>query len=144
MHMGECIEVEETLGPFEFLCSAMATGTTFLARIDPDKLDLYMDRAWIEQHPSACPFLRPSGERVVCTIHATSPVQCKAYRCRVLQVLGADGSVIGTVTGTLALHTEDLQLREEWARAQAVIAWGAPDVEAQITRYFRHRGYRVA
>jgi hypothetical protein len=80
----------------------------------------------------------------VCTIHATSPVQCKAYRCRVLQVLGADGSVIGTVTGTLALHTEDLQLREEWARAQAVIAWGAPDFEAQITRYFRHRGYRVA
>jgi hypothetical protein len=143
MFMGECIGIEENLGPDEFLCSAMATGTTFFARIDDDKRELYADRAWISAHPSACPFLRRVDGHIICTIHETSPVQCKAYRCTVLRILAADGSVRGIITGTLALHTDDETLREEWERAQASIGRGARDTEEQIARYFSLRGYRT-
>ncbi|MDD1676697.1 MAG: hypothetical protein LUQ40_03055, partial [Methanomicrobiales archaeon] len=125
--MGECIGIEKHLGPFEFLCSAMATGTTFFARIDDDKRELYGDRTWIGAHPSACPFLRRVEDCGICTIHATSPVQCKAYRCTVLRILSPDGSIRGVITGTLALHTDDRALREEWERAQATIVWGTCD-----------------
>ena len=143
MFMGECIRIEEILEPDAFLCSAMATGTTFFARVDGDKRDLFADRAWIDSQPSACPFLRRVENRGICTIHETSPVQCKTYRCTVLRILSNDGSVRGLITGTLALHTDDAILREEWERAQASIVWGAHDTEEQIARYFVLRGYRI-
>jgi Fe-S-cluster containining protein len=143
MHMGECIAIEEQVAPFEFICSGMATGTIFLARIDEDKRDLFSDQTWITAHPSACPFLRRANGCILCTIHEMSPVQCKAYRCTVLRIFSAGGSMIGTVTGTLALHTEDVELRAEWERARRSIVWSARDAEEQIARYFTEKGYRT-
>jgi Fe-S-cluster containining protein len=100
MHMGDYITIEETIGPFDFLCSSVTTGTPFIARVDDDKRALFMNRTWIEQHPTACRFLRPIGDRTICTIHETSPIQCKAYRCSIMQIFSSDNKLLGKVTGT--------------------------------------------
>ena len=144
MHLGDYIVIGQQTGPFEFEGCCVSTGMIFPARIDEDKRDLFMDRSWIDLHPSACPFLRPRGERIVCTIHETSPSQCKAFRCVILQVLSADGSVIGKVTGTLALHSSDPGLRDAWGGMERLIARHPEDAEARIQPYLEEKGYRCA
>ncbi len=37
MHMGDYIVIEHQIGPFEFACESVSTGTPFIARIDDDK-----------------------------------------------------------------------------------------------------------
>ena len=143
LYMGECISIEEDLGDFEFLCNSVATGTPFFARVDPDKRHLFPDRSWIGQHPDACLFLRPSGERILCTIHETSPPQCKAYRCVVRWIFGPDGRLTGTMTGTLALHTADPALQQAYEAAERTIPRWMPDAEDQRAQFLITRGFRV-
>jgi hypothetical protein len=141
MYLGDYIEIDRQAGPFEFECSSVSTGTPFYARVDEDKRDLFLDRTWIEEHPSACRFLRPSGERIVCTVHETSAAQCKFYRCVVFRVYSREKQFLGTVTGTLALHTEDKELLSAWERGDRVIPWDSPDVEDCIAAYLVENGY---
>jgi hypothetical protein len=141
MYLGDYIEIDRQAGPFEFECSSVSTGTPFYARVDEDKRDLFLDTTWIEEHPSACRFLRPSGERIVCTIHKTSAAQCKFYRCVVFRVYSRERKFLGTVTGTLALHTEDKELQAAWERGGRVIPWDSPDVEDRIAAYLVENGY---
>lgn len=114
MYLGDYIIIEAERGPFNFLACCVSTGTEFIAVIDHDKEGLFSDRSWIANHPSACPFLRPSGEHLVCTIHATSPPQCKAYRCVVFRILSQNGETIGIVTGTGHLHSNNKDLLKVW------------------------------
>jgi hypothetical protein len=141
MYMGDYIEIDRQAGTFEFECSSVSTGTPFYARVDEDKRDLFLDTAWIQEHPSACRFLRPSGERIVCTIHETSAAQCKFYRCVVFRVYSREKKFLGTVTGTLALHTEDKELQSAWERGDRIIPWDSPDVEDRIAAYLAKNGY---
>lgn len=141
MYLGDYIEIDRQAGPFEFECSSVSTGTPFYARVDEDKRDLFLDTTWIQEHPSACRFLRPSGERIVCTIHNTSAAQCKFYRCVVFRVYSRERKFLGTVTGTLALHTEDKELQSAWERGVRVIPWDSPDVEDRIAAYLVENGY---
>jgi len=141
MYLGDYIEIDRQAGPFEFECSSVSTGTPFYARVDEDKRDLFLDTTWIEEHPSACRFLRPSGERIVCTVHETSAAQCKFYRCVVFRVYSRERQFLGTVTGTLALHTEDKELLSAWERGDRVIPWDSPDVEDCIAAYLVENGY---
>ncbi len=141
MYLGDYIEIDRQVGQFEFECSSVSTGTPFYARIDEDKRELFLDKTWIGEHPAACRFLRPSGERIVCTIHETSAVQCKFYRCVVFRVYSRERKLLGTVTGTLALHTENKELQSVWERGDRIIAWDAPDVEDQIATYLADHGY---
>jgi hypothetical protein len=141
MYLGDYIEIDREIGPFEFECSSVSTGTPFHAIVDLDKRALFLDKTWISEHPSACRFLRPSGERIVCTIHETSASQCKFYRCVVFQVYSPERKLLGTVTGTLALHTGDSELQTVWERGEKVIPWGSPDVEDRIAAYLLENGY---
>jgi Fe-S-cluster containining protein len=144
MYMGDYIVIDREMGPFEFECLSVSTGTPFKAVIDEDKRDLYLDRAWISRHPHACRFLRPSGpDRIVCTIHETSATQCKLYRCVVMRVFSEKCGLSGTVTGTLALHSEDHSLRATWEKMEQEIPVSGPDAEKLIACYLEGHGYKV-
>ena len=141
MSLGDYIVIEEEHDPFSFTGCCVSTGTTFLATIDEDKRHLFADFSFPAAHPSACPFLRPSGDgRIICTIHRDSPGQCKAYRCIVMRVHSPDGRAIGRVTGTLALHSADATLRRTWEEAEMLVDGGN---EEKIRTYLQERGYIV-
>ncbi|MBS1195166.1 MAG: hypothetical protein H6R30_504 [Methanomicrobia archaeon] len=142
-YLGDYLAIERESAPFEFACCAVSTGTEFTARIDEDKRALFRDRGFPEAHPHACPFLRPDGEYVVCTIHGTRPEQCRAYRCVILRISRPGGGEIGRVHGTFGLFSDDPDLRAAWEDALRVISLTAPDAEEQLQRFLEKRGYRV-
>ncbi|MDT8358666.1 MAG: YkgJ family cysteine cluster protein [Methanomicrobiaceae archaeon] len=82
MHMGEIVGIDEATGDFEFSVRIDPVMSVFAARIDDRFRDLFLDRAWIEDNPSACPFLRPEGMLFTCTIHEKRPGLCQTYFCR--------------------------------------------------------------
>jgi CBS domain-containing protein len=133
--------------PDELVTKARAILRDFKLRIlpviDDDKKDLFLHRTWSEQHPSACPFLRPAKDCVLCTIHETSPNQCKSYRCIVMKIFNANGDIIGTVTGTLALHSDNADLRAIWEESERVLQRSPHDMEAELAKLLEGRGYRV-
>ena len=143
MYLGDYIVIEEQTGPFTFQCCSVSTNTPFIAEIDPDKRHLFADHSWIDEHPSACRFLRPDGDRIRCTIHRDSPVQCKFYRCVIMRVTGTDGREIGTITGTLALHSEDPALRAIYDAALREIREENPHAEDRLSEYLQKHGYRI-
>jgi Fe-S-cluster containining protein len=143
MHMGDYIAVGHEVGPFTFECESVSTGTPFLAIVDKDKRELFLDSAWIGRHPTACRFLRPRGEHVICTIHDTSPAQCKFYRCVVMRILDRNGVTVGTVTGTLALHSDNQEVRGIWEPALREIPEWSGDIEARLQEVLEAHGYRV-
>jgi Fe-S-cluster containining protein len=143
MYLGDYIAIERQAGPFEFECESVSTGTPFLARVDDDKREIFQDTTWLNEHPTACRFLRPRGEHVLCTIHETSPAQCKFYRCVVMRIFDTRGVLIGKVTGTLALHSDDTKLREIWEAALREIPVWSGDIEERLQKVLQSRGYRV-
>jgi hypothetical protein len=141
--MGDYIAIDREVGPFSFACESVSTGTPFLAIVDEDKRDLFLDTAWISDHPAACRFLRPRGENIICTIHGTSPAQCKYYRCVVMRIFDSRGALAGKVTGTLALHSDDPVLREIWDSAIREIPEGSTGIEEHLQEVLEAQGYRV-
>lgn len=141
MYMGDFIVIERQVGPYEYKGCSVSTGTPFLAEIDRDKRHLFSDQSWIRKHPSACPFLRPSDNRIVCTIHETSPVQCKAYRCVIIRIRSHDGKELGYVTGTLSLHSDDPTLMEDWRCIEPLLSAFPGDAEERITSVLIKKGY---
>jgi len=143
MYMGDYIAIENQLGPFEFACDSVSTGTPFIARIDKDKREIFLDHSFPDQHPAACRFLRPDGDRIRCTIHETSPCQCKFYRCVVMRIFDSQRNLRGTVTGTLSLHSNDPILRSVWETAEREISPDAGDREGLLQQYLETHGYQV-
>jgi len=144
MFLGDYIAIDEERGPFTFACSSVSTGTPFIAEVDADKRHLFSDRTWIDAHPTACRFLRPDGDLIRCTIHRDSPAQCKSYRCVVMRISAGSGEEIGIITGTLALHTDDPDLRAAYENAMVRIRNTDPDAEEQLKNSLENRGYRIA
>jgi hypothetical protein len=144
MHLGDYIVIERQTGPFEYIGCCVSTGTEFLAPIDPDKRELFSDDSWIREHPSACPFLRPAGNRIICTIHETSPPQCKAYRCVLFTVLSGNGRIIGRVTGDLNLQSDDPELRTLWAEIDRIIALHPGNEEDKMMALLEKHGYQCS
>jgi Fe-S-cluster containining protein len=144
MHLGDYIVIERQSGPFEYIGCCVSTGTEFTAHIEMDKKELFLDQSWIRNYPSACPFLRPAGSRIVCTIHETSPPQCKMYRCVVFRITSHDGNVIGKVKGTLNLHSNDPDLRQAWNEIDRIVSRYPGSEEEKIKNLLRERGYRCA
>ena len=142
-YLGDYLVIEREMAPFEFDCCAVSTGTEFRARIDDDKRDLFLDRSFPAAHPDDCPFLRPDGEHVVCTIHETRPSQCRKYRCVILRISRSGGGEIGRVHGTFGLFSDDPDLRVAWDEALRVVPLAAPDLEEQLQRFLEQRGFRV-
>jgi len=143
MHLGDYIVIERQLGPFEFACESVSTGTPFTACVDEDKQEIFSDPAFPDTHPHACRFLRPEGNLLRCTIHRDSPAQCKFYRCVVMRISDPDGKFCGTVTGTLNLHSENAQLRALWERAEKEIPESCPDAEERRAEFLTSHGYRI-
>lgn len=143
MYLGDYIVIERQIGPFEFACCSVSTDSPFTARIDEDKREIFLDHSFPDRHPSACRFLRPDGDLIRCTIHRDSPPQCKFYRCVVMKVSDASGTIVGTVTGTLALHSDNPALRRVWEEAQKRIPESLPDAEQRLQNYLEENGYRV-
>ena len=143
MYMGDYIAIEHQLGPFEFACDSVSTGTPFIARVDDDKREIFLDHSFPDVHHSACRFLRPDGDRIRCTIHETSPCQCKFYRCVVMRIFDSQRNLRGTVTGTLSLHSNDPILRSVWETAEREISPDAGDREGLLQQYLETHGYQV-
>ncbi len=143
MYLGDYIVIERQTGPFTFECCSVSTDTMFTAEVDPDKRHLFPDTTFPERHPSACRFLRPDGDLVRCTIHRDSPAQCKFYRCTVMRVTDPSGKPVGTVTGTLALHSDNPALRKIWEVVERLRPGPDADAERWIAVFLQERGYRV-
>jgi len=143
MYMGDYIEIERQISQFEFECCSVSTGTTFVARVDADKKEMFSDKTWSDHHPTACRFLRPDKDLIRCTIHETSPAQCKFYRCVVMRVFDSRGELAGTVTGNLSLHSDDRELRICWEAAERQISHLDADAETRFCRALERCGYRV-
>ncbi len=143
MYLGDYIVIEQQLGPFTFAAESVSTGTPFIAEIDEDKRHLFIDHSFPDQHPAACRFLRPDGELCRCTIHRDSPAQCKFYRCVIMRVLDHRGAVIGTVRGTLGLHTEDPALRAVRDEMDQKRPKSDAEAERWIAAFLQEKGYRV-
>jgi Fe-S-cluster containining protein len=143
MYMGDYIVIEHQIGPFEFACESVSTGTPFIARIDEDKRDIFLDSTFPDQHQTACRFLRPEGNLVRCTIHESSPCQCKFYRCVVMKIFDQQGTQLGMVDGNLSLHSDDPNLRAQWEEAGRKISHISDDAEMQLQQYLKDKGYRV-
>ena len=143
MYLGDYIVIERQTGPFTFECRSVSTDTPFTAEIDPDKHDLFSDTSFPERHPSACRFLRPDRKMIRCTIHRDSPAQCKFYRCTVMKVTDPSGTTVGTVTGTLALHSDNPELRKVWVEAEGLRPRPDNEAEPWIAAFLQERGYQV-
>jgi len=143
MYLGDYIVIKDQIGEFTFSCESVSTGTLFSASVDQDKRAIYANRTLQDMHPSACPFLRPDGHLIRCTIHRDSPVQCKAYRCTAIRIIGEGGRLIGRVTGTLALHSDDPRLREIWNEIEKGRPVSDCDAEEWIASFLKMRGYRI-
>jgi len=143
MSLGDYIVINEQLGPFTFACESVSTGTPFIAVIDEDKRELFADRAFSDENPSACRFLRPGGGLVRCTIHRDSPAQCKSYRCTVMRITDGEGMPLGRVTGTLALHSDAPGLRTVWDEVVRKRPLSDDEAEVWIAAFLRNRGFRV-
>ena len=143
MYLGDYIVIERQIAPLRFECCSVSTGTPFTAEVDEDKRHLFFDRTWIDRHPTACRFLRPGGDLLRCTIHRDSPAQCKFYRCVVMRVLGSTGEQAGTITGTLALHSEDPVLWAAYKEAMRDIQDTDPDAEERLQEFLINRGFEI-
>jgi Fe-S-cluster containining protein len=143
MYLGDYIVIEEQTGPFSFACCSVSTGTPFFAEVDEDKRHLFSDHAWIDARPNACRFLRPDGDLIRCTIHRDSPPQCKFYRCVVMRILDASGDERGFITGTLALHSDDVALRTAYDEAMRGIRDSEPGAEERLREFLEKDGYRT-
>jgi len=143
MYLGDYIVIEQQLGPFTFAAESVSTGTPFVAEIDLDKQHLFVNRTFPDKHPTACRFLRPDGDLLRCTIHRDSPAQCKFYRCVVMRVYDRSGRKLGHVTGTLALHSDNPELRAVWEEIERKRPKADTDAEPWIAAFLKAKGYRV-
>jgi hypothetical protein len=143
MYMGDYIVIEHQIGPFEFACESVSTGTPFIARIDDDKHQIFLDHTFPDEHPTACRFLRPEGDLIRCVIHDSSPGQCKYYRCIVMRIFNSYGNLTGTVTGNLSLHSNDAVLRGLWEAEKQRISQLSGDAEIWLQKYLEENGFRV-
>ena len=143
MYLGDYIEMGRQIGSFTYECECVSTGTAFTAEVDEDKRRLFSDFSFPIEHPTACRFLRPDRDLLRCTIHRDSPAQCKFYRCIAMRILDRAGRPVGYITGALALHSDDRDLRRIWESIER--GRPKPDKEAEpwIAACLLEKGYRV-
>jgi Fe-S-cluster containining protein len=143
MYLGDYIVIDRQTRPFSFDCVSVSTGTPFTAEVDEDKRIIFSDFSFPERNPTACRFLRPDGDLLRCTIHRDSPAQCKFYRCVVMRISNAAGTQLGTIRGTLDLHSDDMKLRAIWEDVVRMRPKDDREAEAWIAAFLQGIGYHV-
>jgi hypothetical protein len=143
MYLGDYIVIDEEKGPYNFLCSCVSTGTIFTAVVDNDKRTLFDNSEFLKDKPHACSFLRAAEDgRILCTIHETSPAQCKAYRCILMEIF-TNNIRIGYITGTWALHSDNKKLREIYETGLTLLPTEFEDKERWMAEFLVEKGYMV-
>lgn len=143
MYLGDYIVIDAKIGPYSFSCYCVSTNTPFQAVVDEDKRRFFDNDKFSNAHPHACPFLRPTGDgRIVCTIHETSPVQCKLYRCVALKIYSGEKQV-GYITGMGALHSDDPDLRSLYDSCTSQIPKEEQERDKWFACFFEKHGYRT-
>jgi hypothetical protein len=143
MYLGDYIVIERQTGQYTFECECVSTGTSFTAEVDEDKRLVFSDFSFPQEHPTACRFLRPDGDHIRCTIHRDSPAQCKFYRCVVMRIFDNTGITLGYLTGALALHSDDPELRSVWEDVERRRPKTDAEAEPWIETTLRKKGYHV-
>ncbi|MCA1916388.1 hypothetical protein [Methanospirillum hungatei] len=143
MFLGDYIVIDAKTGPYTFSCSCVSTNTSFHAVVDEDKRKFFDIDEFPRAHPHACPFLRPTDDgRIVCTIHETSPAQCKIYRCVAVRIFDEEKQV-GYITGMGALHSDDPDLRSLYESCAFEVPKEDLERDEWFARYFEKYGYRT-
>ncbi len=85
------------------------TGEKTEVRIDPDKIELYLDTGIFDNRPEACPFFRfdAVSSKGYCTVHLTRPEICRDYGCWRMLILGPGGKRAGRIMDYRHLASED-------------------------------------
>jgi hypothetical protein len=143
MYLGDYIVIDDQTGEFTFLCESVSTGTPFSAEVDEDKRAIFSDHTFPTLHPHACRFLRPDGDLLRCTIHRDSPAQCKFYRCVAMRISDSSGRQLGYITGALALHSDNPELRAIWEDAERKRPLSDEQAEPWLAAYLLQQGYHV-
>lgn len=113
--MGEIISIQDQIGPWKFRIG-FTDGEERIVSVDPDKYELFRKQDRTEKKTIACPFLRKtSGEKRICTVHASRPGLCRAYVCSRIFILDKNGKKAGRVrNGSRILVTKDRSLLDLW------------------------------
>ncbi|ACL17722.1 conserved hypothetical protein [Methanosphaerula palustris E1-9c] len=92
-----------------FLVRNQYTGERTPVIVDPDKIELFLDRSTFIERPEACPFFRfnRSSAKGYCTVHLTRPEICRDYGCWRLLILDTGGKRAGRIMGQRHLASED-------------------------------------
>jgi Fe-S-cluster containining protein len=115
--MGDVIGIQEEIACLRFRVWYKITGETREVAIDPDKRDLFLRQDLRLRRPPACPFLRESSGRYICTVHSSRPDLCRQYTCFCILVLNEAGDRLGRVIADSRYFTTmDPALKELWDR----------------------------
>jgi hypothetical protein len=60
-----------------------------------------------------------------------------------MRILGSTSEQAGTITGTLALHSEDPVLRAAYKEAMRDIRDTDPDAEERLQEFLINRGFKI-
>jgi hypothetical protein len=60
-----------------------------------------------------------------------------------MRIFDSKKNLLGTVTGTLSLHSDDPLLRSVWETAERELSSEGADREEQLQKYLEARGYVV-
>lgn len=143
MYLGDYIIINEQIGPFSYDCSCVSTNTLFHAVVDEDKRLFFDNPAFVKAHPHACPFLRPTKDgRIVCSVHETSPAQCKIYRCVAVRIFSGEKE-LGYITGMGALHSDDPDLRALYESCVHQMPGNDTERDEWLSLFFEDHGYKT-
>jgi len=110
--------IKEDRGNNTFLVHNNYTNEQNVVAIDPDKIEIFLDKSIFKKIPHACPFFRhqPGSEKAYCTVHLTRPEICRDYGCWRLLILDHTGRRAGRIKFIRTLHSEDSFLTEIWEK----------------------------
>ena len=111
-HLGLVHIIYEDLGDNRFVVNNQYTGEKTTVTVDPDKIELFLDRNIFTERPEACPFFRydTGTAKGYCTVHLTRPEICRDYGCWRILILTSEGKRAGRIMGERHLASEDPSL----------------------------------
>ncbi len=145
-HLGLVHTIKEERGEYRFLVRNEYTGEETEVSVDPDKVQLFLDRSIFEHLPEACPFFRADQKtrKGYCTVHQTRPDICREYGCWRMLILNFRGRRAGRIMYQRHLASEDPDLIRLFE--QCINDTSEPDDAAwddKVIRILTRAGYSV-
>jgi hypothetical protein len=145
-HLGLVHTIKEDRGDYRFLVRNEYTGEETEVSVDPDKVQLFLDRGIFEELPEACPFFRTDKKtgKAYCTVHQTRPGICREYGCWRMLILDFRGRWAGRIMYRRHLVSDDAILNRLFE--QCINSIDEPDDDAwddEVIRILSKAGYAV-